>query len=145
MAGFDQLKLENQLCFPLYTASRLVTRLYQPLLKEFGLTYTQYLILLVLWEEGDLSVSDIGKNLFLESNTLTPLLKRMESKKIIKRERASDDERRVVISLTDLGREMEIKACEIPGKLIDSVGGEFTMKRVLNLQRELATLIHILK
>ena len=115
--AIEQLKLDNQLCFPLYAASRLITRNYQPYLDELGITYPQYLVLLVLWETDGLTVNEISKRLILNTNTTTPLLKRLEAVGLVKRQRSVDDERRVVITLTAKGRKMEQEAAGIPQKL----------------------------
>jgi len=115
--AFDQLKLENQLCFPLYAASRLIIRQYQPYLDELGITYPQYLVLLVLWEKDAISVNDIGKKLILNTNTVTPLLKRMEKQELVHRERSKEDERKVVIKLTTKGKNMQEIASKIPLEL----------------------------
>lgn len=103
------LLLEDQLCFALYSAARSVQKLYRAGLDPLGLTYPQYLVLLVLWEGDDLSVSDIGSRLFLDSATLTPLLRRMEKAELVERHRSSDDERRVLISLTRKGNRLQPK------------------------------------
>ena len=100
---YAQLKLENQICFPLYAASRLVTREYQPHLDKLGITYPQYLVLMVLWENNGLTVNDISEKLILNTNTLTPLLKRMEKQQLLSRRRDVADERKVLISLTEKG------------------------------------------
>ncbi len=121
MSKSAELYLENQLCFPLYVASRLTTKLYAPYLKKLDITYPQYLVLLVLWKENTQSVKQIGKKLFLESNTLTPLLKRLEQKKIIKRERDKNDERAVLISLTKIGQELKEKALNIPSEIVNTL------------------------
>lgn len=97
------LYLENQLCFPLYAASRLTTKIYTPFLNELDITYPQYLVLMILWQHPEQYVNEIGKKLLLESNTLTPLLKRMEQKNLIQRTRSQSDERSVVITLTENG------------------------------------------
>lgn len=109
----DVLKLSNQLCFPLYAVSREITQCYSKFLVELDITYPQYLVLMVLWEENNMSVKSIGERLFLDSGTLTPLLKRMETKKIITRKRSQQDERTVNISLTEKGRQIKEKAKEI--------------------------------
>ena len=96
----ESLWLENQLCFPLYAVSRMVTKLYTPFLEKLDITYPQYLVLLVLWKEDQITVSDISEQLYLESNTLTPLLKRMEKKELICRERSKEDERQVLVNET---------------------------------------------
>lgn len=113
----EDLWLGNQICFPLYATSRLVTQLYTPLLEELDITYPQYLVLLVLWQEDNKTVSDISELLLLESNTLTPLLKRMESKGLILRKRSEEDERKVLISLTKSGDKLRDKALCIPHKI----------------------------
>jgi MarR family transcriptional regulator, organic hydroperoxide resistance regulator len=108
------LQLDNQLCFALYSASLAMTKLYKPLLDELGLTYPQYLAMLVLWEHDGLMVSEIGERLYLDSGTLTPLLKRLEASGLISRIRAVEDERRVHITLTTAGRKLKAKAAKIP-------------------------------
>ncbi len=115
--GYDQLKLENQLCFPVYAASRLITREYQPLLDNLEITYPQYLVLLVLWESDRLSVNDIAMKLILNTNTITPLLKRMEQLGLIMRKRSETDERKVMVHLSSKGLNLKEKASEIPQEL----------------------------
>ena len=112
------LQLENQLCFALYSTSLAMTKVYKPLLDELGLTYPQYLAMLVLWERDGLMVSELGDRLYLDSGTLTPLLKRLEASSLITRVRALDDERRVYISLTPLGRKLKTRAAKIPGCIL---------------------------
>ena len=114
---YEQLKLDNQLCFRLYAASRLVTQAYHPYLSELGLTYPQYLVLLVLWEQDRQPVNDLAKRLHLETNTVTPLLQRMEQQGLVVRKRSSEDGRQVIVSLTETGRELEQRAAGIPEKL----------------------------
>jgi DNA-binding MarR family transcriptional regulator len=108
------LLLDNQLCFALYSASLAMTKLYKPLLAELGLTYPQYLAMLVLWERDGLMVSELGERLFLDSGTLTPLLKRLEAAGLVARIRALDDERRVHVTLTAAGRKLKARAARIP-------------------------------
>lgn len=115
-----KLYLENQLCFPLYAASRLTTKIYMPFLRELDLTYPQYLVLLVLWQHPEQTVNEIGNKLMLESNTLTPLLKRLEQKKLIQRTRSQRDERSVLVSLTPEGTSLREKAIAIPDQIIAS-------------------------
>ncbi|MBR9922923.1 MAG: MarR family transcriptional regulator [Bacteroidetes bacterium] len=122
----DLLLLENQLCFPLYVASRLITKMYGPLLKELDLTYPQYLVLLALWEKDKQRVSDLSQRLFLESNTLTPLLKRLEQKEMIIRERSVSDERTVIIRLRKRGENLKEKAVCIPNRIIDTLSEDTT-------------------
>ena len=114
------LFLENQLCFPLYAASRLTTKVYGPYLDSLGITYPQYLVMLVLWQHQELSVKRIGEKLYLESNTLTPLLKRLEQKDLISRTRSTEDERTVIVSLTEKGKKLKEEAVSIPEKIMDS-------------------------
>ncbi len=114
------LQLDNQLCFALYSTSLAMTRLYKPLLDELGLTYPQYLAMLVLWEKDGLMVSELGERLYLDSGTLTPLLKRLESSGLISRIRAVEDERRVHITLTAAGRKLKARAARIPGCILSA-------------------------
>jgi DNA-binding MarR family transcriptional regulator len=115
----DLLKLDNQLCFSIYAASRAITRAYRPLLEPFGLTYPQYLVMLILWEREGLSVNEIGQRLYLDSGTLTPLLKRMEQGGFIERQRSQTDERRVEIRLGPKGLSLRADALSIPENLIE--------------------------
>lgn len=114
----DWLQLDQQLCFALYSTSLAMTKVYKPMLSELGLTYPQYLVMLVLWEHDELAISELGTRLTLDSGTLTPLLKRLESAGFVKRERDAADERRVLVSLTDSGRELRNTAVGIPEKLL---------------------------
>lgn len=114
------LLLDNQLCFALYSASLAMTKLYKPLLAELGLTYPQYLVLLVLWEHDDVIVSTLGERLFLDSGTLTPLLKRMEAAGLLVRTRSAQDERRVQISLTEVGRKLKARAARVPACVVSA-------------------------
>lgn len=113
----DCLKLENQLCFPLYAASREVIKKYKPYLDEIGLTYTQYIVLMVLWEENNINVKALGEKLFLDSGTLTPLLKKLEQKGYIERKRSNNDERNLLVSITKEGIKLKNQAKEIPSKV----------------------------
>lgn len=110
----ENLKLENQLCFPIYALSRQITALYRPHLDKMEITYPQYLVLLVLWEHKIITVKELGKRLWLDSGTLTPLLKRMESSGLVIRERSNEDERVVNILITDKGKRLESRAKKIP-------------------------------
>jgi len=114
------LQLDNQLCFALYSTSLAMTKLYKPLLEDLGLTYPQYLAMLVLWEQDGLTVSELGERLYLDSGTLTPLLKRMETAGLVSRIRAVQDERRVHITLTPAGRKLKAKAAKIPGCILSA-------------------------
>ncbi len=113
----ETMKLDNQLCFPLYAAARNVVSLYTPYLKPLGLTYTQYIVFLVLWEKDGITVGEICSKLILDSGTLSPLLKKMEQSGYIERKRSRDDDRVVVISLTSEGRALQDKAKEVPEKV----------------------------
>ena len=110
----ELLKLENQLCFPLYACSKEVVRRYTPHLDKLDLTYTQYLVMMALWEYGELSVGELGERLFLDSGTLTPMLKKMEDKGYVSRVRSSVDERRVNVRLTEAGEKLKEEAREVP-------------------------------
>lgn len=122
-ASPEDLRLDLQLCFPLYAATRAVTRLYGELLAQEGLTYPQYLVLLVLWEaEEPLSVSGVGERLHLDSGTLTPLLKRLEAAGVVERRRDADDERRVLVSLTGAGWELRDRLVTVPRRLASRLG-----------------------
>lgn len=113
----EKLKLENQLCFPLYACSKEVVRRYTPLFEPLGLTYTQYIAMMVMWEHKSISVKDMGKLLFLDSGTLTPMLKKMEKAGWIRRERSEYDERVVMITITEKGEKLHDEASEIPVKM----------------------------
>ncbi len=114
------LQLDNQLCFALYSASLAMTKVYKPLLEELGLTYPQYLAMLVLWERDGLMVSELGEKLTLDSGTLTPLLKRLEASGYVSRIRAVEDERRVYITLTSSGRKLKTRAAKIPACILSA-------------------------
>ena len=116
--GSRALQLDHQLCFALYSSSLAMTKLYKPLLEPLGLTYPQYLVMLVLWERDDLMVSELGERLSLDSGTLTPLLKRLETAGLLARTRATEDERRVHVSLTTAGRRLKARAQKIPGCIL---------------------------
>lgn len=132
MSRHPQLDLDAQLCFPLYAASRAVTRAYAPLLAEFGLTYPQYLALLALWDEGDpLTVGELGVRLRLDSGTLTPVLKRLEQAGFVTRRRDADDERRVLVAITAAGQELEDRVADVPTRLVASLGLDATESRQL--------------
>jgi len=117
----SQLQLSNQICFPLYSVSRLITKAYKPFLDELGITYPQYLVLLVLWENDGLSVNQISEKLLLQTNTLSPLLKRMEKMELLQRSRSIKDERSVMIQLSAKGKNLKTKALPIPEKLFSEL------------------------
>lgn len=110
----EEFKLDKQLCFRLYTASRLITQAYHPMLSEQGITYPQYLVLLVLWEKDGQPVNDIAKRLFLETNTVTPMLQRMEKDGILQRVKGQKDARQMIVSLTRKGKDLQKKLAEVP-------------------------------
>ena len=118
----DYLALDKQFCFALYSASLAMTKTYKPLLDELGLTYPQYLVMLVLWKQDDILVKDIGEALFLDSGTLTPLLKRLEAAEIISRQRDASDERQVRVRLTEVGRKLRRSAEKIPRQVLCASG-----------------------
>lgn len=115
---YEELKLDNQLCFRLYTASRLITQAYRPYLEPLGITYTQYLVLMVLWEKDNLLVSEISERLMLDTNTVTPLLQRMEHEDLLVRTRSVVDARQKLVSLTKKGRRLEEQAKEVPACMV---------------------------
>ena len=142
---FDQLRLSNQLCFPVYAASRLITREYQPLLGKLGITYPQYLVLMVLWESDRITVNAIAEKLILNTNTLTPLLKRMEVMDLITRKRSGEDERKVEIRLTDKGQEMRTSASGIPRELINGLqNSSLSLEKLIELRDNLNELVGFL-
>ena len=114
MDKYETLKLKNQICFPLYAAGKEITRKYQPLLKELDLTYTQYITMMVLWEEKEITVKELGKRLFLDSGTLTPLLRKLEAKKYISRNKDEKDDRNLIIKVEPEGMSLRDKALNIP-------------------------------
>ena len=132
------LLLDNQLCFALYSASLAMTKLYKPLLAEIGLTYPQYLALLVLWERDGLMVSELGDRLSLDSGTLTPLLKRLEALGLVARIRDVNDERRVHITLTTAGRKLKLRAAKIPGCILDAT--QCTVPEIVSLTQQVQAL-----
>jgi DNA-binding MarR family transcriptional regulator len=142
---YDQLKLDNQICFPLYAVSRLITREYQPFLEKLGITYPQYLVLMVLWENDGITVNEISKKLILNTNTITPLLKRMESEGIIRRKRSMNDERKVIVELTTAGKQLQAEASEIPKKIAAGLISEtMTVEQLCDLKNKLNTIINFL-
>ncbi len=142
----DQLKLSNQICFPVYAASRLITREYQPYLDKLEITYPQYLVLLVLWEQDKQPVNEIAKKLILHTNTITPLLKRMQLQGFITRRRSADDERKIIVQLTQKGLEMKIQAAKIPDQLAAGLlASPMSVEQLLELKSTLYKLIDYLK
>ncbi|WP_028551380.1 MarR family winged helix-turn-helix transcriptional regulator [Paenibacillus sp. UNC451MF] len=136
----EWLKLDNQLCFAVYACSKEITRLYRPLLDELGLTYTQYVTLLALWEADDITVKELGSRLYLDSGTLTPLLKRLEQMDLIRRVRDSKDERQVRICLTEQGVKLKEQAYDIPNRLFCQMGME--KEEAAEWREKLTALLH---
>ena len=138
----DALKLDNQLCFRFYTVSRLITQAYREHLEPLGLTYPQYLVMMVLWEQDGQPVNDIAKRLVLNTNTVTPLLKRMEEEGLVTRKRAADDERKVIVSLTEKGMALEAQAARIPERMARAyAGSEISEQQAKSLYYTLDRLI----
>ncbi|MCH5338659.1 MAG: MarR family transcriptional regulator [Acetatifactor sp.] len=121
---YDVLKIQNQLCFPLYACAREVVKRYTPFLDEIDLTYTQYIVMMVLWEKRSVTVKELGNILFLDSGTLTPLLKKLEAKNFISRKRSETDERNLIVTITPEGEALREKAVEIPEKMSQCVALE---------------------
>lgn len=143
--AYEQLKLENQLCFPIYAASRLIIREYQPHLDQLGITYSQYLVLMVLWETDSIAVSEITRRLILNTNTITPILKRMEAQGIITRQRSGEDERKVIITLTPKGQQLQVEAASIPAQLVSGlVSEDIQVEDLKMLKDQLDLIIHTL-
>ena len=135
----NKLLLDSQLCFPLYALSRQVTAQYRPLLEKLDLTYPQYLVLLLLWELDNRTVGELGERLLLDSGTLTPLLKRMEQKGLLTRQRNPTDERQVTIQLTESGRGLQQQAMDIPTQLVQSMN--LDEQQVVDLRNQLQTIL----
>lgn len=134
----EALLLDNQLCFALYSTSLAMSKVYKPLLDQLGITYPQYLVMLVLWESDGLTVSEIGERLYLDSGTLTPLLKRLEAAGLVQRLRDTEDERRILIRLTADGRKLKQKAAQLPQCIL--VATQCSLSDLKKLTRELQTL-----
>ncbi|WP_347452004.1 MarR family winged helix-turn-helix transcriptional regulator [Acetoanaerobium noterae] len=135
----DKLKLDNQLCFAVYVASKEIIKQYKPFLDPLGLTYTQYITLLALWEKSDISVKELGQKLFLDSGTLTPLLKKLEAMNLIERVRSSDDERLIIVSLTKKGLDLKKEVIDIPDKIICSTN--LNIENAVSLKKHLDILL----
>ena len=141
----DKLQLKNQVCFPIYSASRLITKAYKPFLDEMGITYPQYLVLMVLWENDQLSVNQISEKLLLNTNTISPLLKRMEKLELLQRRRSSEDERSVVVELKAKGKRLKDEAKPIPEQLLKILlNDNIELSEVLQLKEMLNHWIEIL-
>ncbi|SFT37194.1 DNA-binding transcriptional regulator, MarR family [Selenomonas sp. GACV-9] len=144
----DPLLLENQLCFPLYASARKIVAAYTPYLKPIGLTYAQYVTMMVLWEEEEITMHDLGQRLFLDSGTLTPLLKRLEKDGYLERQRRKEDERLVWIILTEKGKALRQQAESVPGAMACMVNREgqlFSPAEALKLKEQLYRIIEVLE
>lgn len=143
MNNDELLQLKNQLCFTIYAVSREITRMYRPSLEEMGVTYPQYLVLLVLWEFGECTVKELGEQLYLDSGTLTPLLKRMQESNLVTRDRSKEDERVVVIRLTEKGHSLKEQSCKMPEALLKNSGlGPDEFRELLHSSQLLLERIH---
>jgi DNA-binding MarR family transcriptional regulator len=142
MTEDDPLRLDRQVCFPLYAASNLLTRLYCPVLSKIGLTYPQYLVMLVLWESEPHTIGELGATLHLDSGTLTPLLKRMEAAGLLTRRRDLADERRVIVALTEAGRRLRVPASSVPATLGE--GLDLSPEAVVSLRDAVQNLVAVL-
>lgn len=136
---YEALKIENQICFPLYAASREVIKQYTPLLDDLNLTYTQYITMLVLWEYGEMNVKELGRRLLLDSGTLTPLLKKLEIKGLLTRKRSAQDERSLIVRLTPAGEALRERAVQVPEKMASCV--KLPQKDAVELYRILYQLL----
>lgn len=138
MGDFKTLKLDNQVCFSLYAASREVIKLYKPFLDKFGLTYTQYIVMLSIWEQDNISVKELGKKLHLDSGTLTPVIKKLESMNLVEKRRSLKDDRVVMVSLTEKGALLKAEVIEVPEQVACKLGTSISkdlgeLKRLLDL------------
>ncbi|MBE6054790.1 MAG: MarR family transcriptional regulator [Clostridium sartagoforme] len=143
MKDYSDLKLDNQICFSLYAASREIIKLYKPILDELNLTYTQYIVMIVLWEERKATVKQIGNRLHLDSGTLTPLLKKLEVMELIKRYRDENDDRVVIAELTEKGSSLQEKAKDIPSKMMCNIN--ISKEKAAELKRYLDELLENLE
>ena len=140
---YDALKIENQLCFPLYACSREMIKLYKPWLDELGLTYTQYITMMVLWEHKSMTVKTLGQELYLDSGTLTPLLKKLEDKGLVTRRRSDRDERNLIVTITEAGEAMKDAALHIPGEMTKCIN--LPKEDIGNLYRMLHQMLEIVR
>lgn len=134
MNKYDKIKLENQICFPLYALSREVIKLYKPILDKYNLTYTQYITMLVVWEEEKIIFKELGQRLHLDSGTLTPVVKKIESMGLVEKYRNAEDDRLVTVELTEKGRLLKEDILEVPDELYCKFNGDDTMLKELKVQ-----------
>ena len=143
MDKYESIKLDNQVCFSLYASSREIIKLYKPFLDKFNLTYTQYVAMLVLWEDEKSTVKDIGKRLHLDSGTLTPLLKKIESMGLVKRYRDVNDDRVVIVELTEQGRLLKDKVTDVPREMACKIN--MSKEDLIELKRKLDNLLKLIE
>lgn len=138
--NYDVLKLDNQLCFPLYALAKEVIKQYRPYLDEINLTYTQYIAMMVIWEKEKVNVKELGKKLYLDSGTLTPVLKSLETKGFVTRYRSSEDERILMVEITEKGAALKDKAVRIPGQMVANI--EISLEDATVMHRQLYNLLN---
>ena len=138
-AKLEPLRLENQLCFPFYVISKEIIRLYTPILEPLGITYTQYIVMMILWEYGEMPVKELGRRMFLDSGTLTPVIRKLESKGYITKKVNLDDERSKTISLTKRGKDLKPKCSKIPGEIFSRI--DISQKEMISLQKTLFSIV----
>ncbi len=138
--NYDVLKLDNQLCFPLYALAKEVIKQYRPYLEEINLTYTQYIAMMVIWEQEKVNVKELGKKLYLDSGTLTPVLKSLEAKGFVTRYRSAEDERILMVEITDKGTALKDKAVRIPGQMVANI--ELSLEDATVMHRQLYNLLN---
>jgi DNA-binding MarR family transcriptional regulator len=142
MEKYDALKLDNQLCFPLYVASKEVIRRYKPILEKYDLTYTQYIAMMVIWEENEIKVTDLGKRLYLDTGTISPLIRKLKDKGYIEILRDSTDERVQVIKLTETGNKLKEKAIDVPKEMMQQKCINLSMEDAVVLKKLLEKMIN---
>ena len=136
---FEPLLLEHQLCFPFYVISKEIIRLYTPILEPLGITYTQYIVMMILWEYGEMSVKELGRRMFLDSGTLTPVIRKLESKGYITKKVNLDDERSKLIHLTKRGKDLKPKCSKIPEEIFSRI--DISPKEMISLQKTLFSIV----
>ncbi|MDD7796195.1 MarR family winged helix-turn-helix transcriptional regulator [Clostridium sp. 'White wine YQ'] len=139
----DGLKLENQLCFSIYATSRAITKIYRPFLEKLGITYPQYLVMLVLWEKENITLKALSNRLYLDSGTLTPLLKRLEGMELLKRQRSSEDERILCVNITEKGKELKKEALTIPECILKSINMD--IEQLIKFKKDTDELLESIK
>jgi DNA-binding MarR family transcriptional regulator len=143
MSKYDKIKLENQLCFPLYALSREIIKLYQPILSKYNLTYTQYIVMLVMWEEEKINFKALGNKLHLDSGTLTPVVKKLDAMGLIIKYRSKEDDRVVTVELTEKGKQLKDDILEVPDKLFCNFKGD--KEKLVMFKTQLDDLLSLLE